>query len=182
MRVVKRLAVILERYANSERHLFLPEDFRAVLPELAAGAFRAALFRAERDGLLSRVCRGVYLYGRVDYPRGLVLYHAASRLRANHLNYISLETALSDMGAISQILMNRITIMSSGRTALIDCGAWGTIEFVHTKKTASAIAERVIYDDRCRMWRAAADLAFEDLKATRRNLDLVDRGALHEPV
>ena len=30
-------------------------------------------------------------------------------------NYISLETALSDEGVISQIPINRITIMSTGR-------------------------------------------------------------------
>lgn len=72
------------------------------------------------------------LYERVDYPRGLVLFHAAARLRASTFNYISLETSLSDAGVISQIPINWITLMSAGRSNNIGCGAWGSIEFVRT--------------------------------------------------
>lgn len=43
------------------------------------------------------------------------------------LNYISLESALSDAGVISQIPINRVTLMSSGRTATISCGQLGSL-------------------------------------------------------
>jgi hypothetical protein len=62
----------------------------------------------------------------------MILYHSAAKLRAGEFNYLSLETVLSDAGAISQIPMNWITIISSGRSNIIDCGAFGKIEFIHT--------------------------------------------------
>lgn len=36
---------------------------------------------------------------------------------------------------ISQIPINRITLMSSGRSSIINCGTFGSIEFIHTKKS-----------------------------------------------
>jgi len=62
------------------------------------------------------------MYPRVAYPAGLVLFHTGARLRASGFNYISLETILSDAGVISQIPMNWITLMSSGRTTTVSCG------------------------------------------------------------
>lgn len=65
-------------------------------------------------------------------------------------------------------------LMSSGRTATIRCGELGSIEFVHTKKRPSELADRLTYDARCHLWRASVSLAIRDMKATRRSLDLVD--------
>lgn len=123
---------------------------------------------------MKRICRGIYLYDRVDYSKGHILFHTASRLRAGHFNYISLETELSEEGIISQIPINRITLMSSGRSNIIDCGKWGSIEFVHTRKKPESISSRLSYDKIVRLWRADSSLALEDLKAVGRNLDLVD--------
>ena len=52
-------------------------------------------------------------YPRVSYPRGLVLFHAAARLRAGGFNYISQETALSDAGVISQVPINWISALKA---------------------------------------------------------------------
>ena len=52
---------------------------------------------------------GLYLYPRASHPGGLILYHAAVGLRADAFNYISLESALSDAGVISQIPMNCVS-------------------------------------------------------------------------
>ena len=60
---------------------------RALLPALSDVALKTLLSRAVSEGHLARVCRGIYLYERVDYPRGLVLFHAAARLRASTFNY-----------------------------------------------------------------------------------------------
>jgi predicted transcriptional regulator of viral defense system len=149
-------------------------DLQAILPEKNSTSFRALIGRAEKNGLLKRVCRGLYLYPKVDFPAGLILYHAAARLRANEFNYISLETALSDAGVISQIPMNWITLMSSGRSYTFNCGSFGHIEFVHTKKKLDKVATQVTYDPLCRLWRASASLALRDMALTRRNTDLID--------
>ena len=182
MQPIKHLTRSLADLANAEHYLFMPTDLRALLPDLSEAAFNTLLSRAVRDGHLARVCRGLYLYERVDYPRGLLLFHAAARLRADTFNYISLETALSDAGVISQIPINWITLMSAGRSNIIGCGAWGTIEFVHTRKRPDDVGKQVHYDARCHLWRASVALALQDMRATRRNMDLIDWSVVNEPV
>jgi len=105
---------------------------------------------------------------------GLMLFHIAAHLRANELNYISLETALSDAGIISQIPVNWISIMSSGRSNIISCGEFGTIEFVHTNQKPNDIMYQLSYDKNCGLWRANVSLALRDMKTTHRNCDLID--------
>ena len=182
MQPVKLLSRVLSDLADSEHYLFTLDDLQSVLPQQSRGAFKAMLSRVQKDGLLQRVCRGLYLYPGVNAPGGLLLYHAAARLRADQFNYISLESALSDAGVISQIPQNWVTIMSSGRSNVVQCGKHGHIEFIHTKKQPAAIADQLSYDSRYRLWRASVTLALQDMKATRRSMDLVDKEALSEPV
>jgi len=182
MQPINQLAQQLERLAGSEHCLFMLSDLRAVLPEHSQTAFKTLVSRAEKKRLLKRVCRGVYLYPKVDYARGLVLFHTVARLRAGDFNYLSLESVLSDAGVISQIPMNWITVMSSGRTNTISCGDFGTIEFVHTQRRPARIYSKLIYDFRCRMWRASVKLAIKDMKITQRNMDLIAWDAVHELV
>ncbi len=182
MQPIRRLSQILLDLADQEHYLFMLTDFRAALPDLSPTALKALASRAERSGLLRRVCRGVYLYDRVGYPRGDVLFHAAARLRADCFNYLSLETVLSDAGVISQVPINWITVMTSGRGGTIGCGDWGTIEFVHTRKRPDAVQDQLEYDRRCRLWRASVRLALQDMRDTRRGMDLVDRSLADELV
>lgn len=182
MQPLQHLADVLARLADEEHYLFSLADLRGVLPEQSQGAFKALLGRSEKNGLLKRICHGIYLYPAAAYAKGHVLFHAAARLRANTFNYLSLETALSDAGVISQVPMNWITLMSSGRSHIVNCGAFGHIEFIHTKKHPAALAEQLIYDSYCRLWRASVSLALQDMRATRRNLDLIDWEAANESV
>ena len=102
------------------------------------------------------------------------MYHVAARLRADEFNYISLETASSDAGVISQVPINWISLMSSGRCHKIDCGSWGAIEFVHTRQEPNQLLNQLVYDSRCGLWRASVSLALRDMRVTRRSLDLID--------
>jgi hypothetical protein len=174
MQPIKQLNLILEDLASSEDYLFTLDDLACALPDMNTGAFKALLSRAQKSGMLKRVCKGVYLYPRVKYPAGLVLFHTAAKLRADAFNYLSLETVLSDAGVISQIPLNWITLMSSGRSHIIDCGNLGHIEFIHTKRSPADVEEQLSYDSDCRLWRASVGLALLDMKLTRRNTDLVD--------
>jgi len=115
-----------------------------------------------------------------DYPTGYLLFHAAARLRAGEFNYISLETVLSDVGVISQVPMNWISIMSSGRSHVVDCGDYGHIEFVHTSQRPDDVSRELTYDPDRRLWRASVRQALRDMKATRRSLELVNMGALRD--
>ena len=174
MQPIKELARLLERLADEEHYLFSLDDLRSTLPDAGPAAFKALLSRTEKSGLLKRVCKGIYLYPRVAWPAGRLLFHAAAKLRADGFNYLSLETVLSDAGVISQIPLNWIMLMSSGRSYIVNCGDFGHIEFVHTKRRATDLADQLHYDPECRLWRASVALALRDMKLTRRSMDLID--------
>jgi predicted transcriptional regulator of viral defense system len=180
MQPIRHLERLLADLATPERYLFSATDLQALCPP--SSNLSVLLSRAAKAGILHRVCRGIYLFPRVAYPRGRVLFHAAALLRANAFNYISLETALSDAGIISQVPFNRITLMSSGRTHTISCGSYGTMEFVHTARRPDDLAGQLTYDAACRLWRASPSLALRDMRATRRNLDLINPEVIHELV
>jgi hypothetical protein len=174
MQPMKYLAEWLAQHANSEHYLFTLQGLRSLFPAMSTLTFKTLLSRTVTTGYLKRVCRGLYLYQRALPPSGLLLFHAAALLRANEFNYISLETALSDAGVISQIPINWISLMSSGRSNIISCGEFGTIEFVHTRQRPGQLGKQLTYDANCRLWRASVSLALRDMKVTHRNCDLID--------
>lgn len=182
MQPIKQLANTLASLANDQRALFTLNDLRCVVPEHSQGAFKALLSRSVKTGLLRRICYGLYLYPPARYDNGLILFHAAARLRAHCFNYLSLETVLSDAGVISQMPMNWITLMSSGRSQKINCSTFGHIEFIHTKKLPADLVDQVAYDSRCHLWRASISLAVRDMQVTGRNTDLIDWEKIHEPI
>jgi hypothetical protein len=182
MQPLKKLSRILQSLADVEHYLFTLSDLHGALPELSYGAFKALVFRAEKDCLLKRVCRSLYLYPKVNYQPGLLLYHAAARLRAGEFNYISLESVLSDAGVISQIPINWITLITSGRTGIVSCGGFGRIDFIHTKRRPEILSNNLVYDARCHLWRASVELALKDMKTTRRSTDLINVEAADELV
>lgn len=182
MQPIRQLMDAISRLASPQACLFTLVDLRAVLPDQSAAAFKTLLSRAVGEGHLARICRGLYLYEKANPDRGLVLPYAVGKLRPLSLNYLSLETVLSDAGVISQIPIQRIMIMSSGRSSVIDCGSWGSIEFVHTRQSAAELAGQLHYDNRCRLWRASVAQALRDMKATHRNQDLIDWSVAHELV
>jgi hypothetical protein len=174
MQSLKYLTETLRTLADESHYLFSLNDLRSLFPSLEYNACKAVMARSVKSGLLRRVCQGIYLYPFVDYPKGLVLYHTAAKLRNRHFNYLSLETVLSDSGIISQMPTHWITLMSSGRSSVVRCGEFGTIEYIHTKKDPSHLMGQLQFDRRCRLWRALPSLALQDMQATRRNTDLID--------
>lgn len=171
---MRRLIRGLTALASEEHYLFTPDDMRALVPDISDGAYKTLLSRAASEGYLARVCRGLYLFESAQPSTGLLLFHAVARLRATQFNYISLETALSDVGIISQIPINWITVMSSGRSSKISCDRWGTLEFVHTNQKPQDLADQLKYDARCRLWRATPQQALRDMKVAKRNMDLIE--------
>ncbi len=174
MQPIRYLSEWLFQHADNQHYLFALRDLRSLFPKLSNSAFKTLLSRAVRIGVLARVCRGIYLYEKALPADGLLLFHVAALLRANEFNYISLETVLSDAGVISQIPINWVSIMSSGRSNTISCGSCGTIEFVHTHQRPAELMGQLIYDRNSGLWRANIALAIRDMKATHRNCDLID--------
>ncbi len=180
MQPLKKLSETLRTLADRDHCVFAPSDLAAAVP--GCGQLAVLLSRASKSGLLTRVCRGIYFYPVPDYPLGNLLFHAAARVRAGEFNYISLETVLSDAGVISQLPMNWITLMTSGRSHVIDCGDYGHIEFVHTAQRPEDLAGELAYDAERHLWRASVRQAMRDMKATRRSMELVDEEVADELV
>jgi predicted transcriptional regulator of viral defense system len=178
MQPLRQLDHTLRSLADRERCVFSSWDLAGAVPDCEQLA--VLLSRATQAGLLRRVCRGIYLYPVRDYPMEHLLFHAAARLRAGEFNYISLETVLSDAGVISQVPMNWISLMTSGRSHVVNCGDYGHIEFVHTAQQPNEVGGELSYDAERHLWRASVRQAWRDMKATRRSLDLVDEEVLHE--
>jgi predicted transcriptional regulator of viral defense system len=173
MQPLKQLAETLRSLADREHCVFAPSDLAAAVP--GCGQLPVLLSRAVKAGLLRRVCRGIYHFPVPGYPAENLLFHAAARLRAGEFNYLSLETVLSEEGVISQLPMNWITLMTSGRSHVVNCGDHGNIEFVHTEQRPEDIGGELSYDAGRRLWRASVRQAMRDMKATRRSMELVNK-------
>lgn len=178
----KKIVLTLSHLVDQDHYLFTLLDLQSILPHYDRQQLKMIAHRIVKSGFLKRVCRGLYLYPHANYPRGLVLYHAAARLRASEFNYLSLESTLSDAGVISQIPMNWITLMSSGRSHIVDCGDFGKIEFIHTQRLFNKPTPELAYDSQCHLWRASVKLALQDMKLTHRKKDLINWKAAHELV
>lgn len=174
--IVQSLAKIAER----SHRIFALTDLASLLPDQDLNSFKSIIARLEKRGDLVRICRSIYILPDCTLKGSDLLGPVAARLRAGQFNYLSLETVLSEAGIIAQIPVNRITLMSSGRSSIIDCGTYGTIEFVHTRKKPAELAGYLVYDARLGLWRAAVPLALRDMKDTRRDTGLVNMEAAHE--
>ncbi len=184
MSPMKNLTSTLRELANGERCVFSSTDLLGAFPSFGVGVstteasakLAVILSRAVKGGVLERVCRGIYYYPLVGagYRRENILFHAAARLRAGEFNYLSLETVLSEAGVISQIPMNTITLMSSGRSHVVDCGNYGRIEFVHTEQRPEKLKGELVHDAERRLWKASVKQAMRDLRVTRRSKGLIN--------
>ena len=168
MQAMQKLRMNLEKLADSEHYLFSSYDFSALFPEKSRESLLVLLSRAVKSGILERVCRGYYVYQKNNFPKDLLLYFTAGRLRSDTFCYLSLESILSEHGIISQIPLGCITMMTGGRSGIINCGKYGRIEFTHTKKKPEDIGHLLTYDFRYKLWRANVQLALQDWRAVQR--------------
>jgi hypothetical protein len=179
MQPIRTLEQVLRSIMTPHDYLFSLSDLANILPNQDRSALKMVVSRAVGTGVLVRACHGIYMLA--DAPRtGLELFHIAAKVRAGFFNYISQETVLSDAGVISQLPINHATIMSSGASAVLNCGNLGSIEFTHTKRDLVALSPRLVYDESRRLLCATVEVAWEDLRSARRNRHLVDEEALDD--
>ena len=76
---------------------------------------RTGLNRLIRAGILKRACRGIYANPQAHSFNGRVIERIAQALRPGKFSYVSLESMLSEYGEISQIPVDRLTVMTTGR-------------------------------------------------------------------
>lgn len=169
----------LSRLDQQGRYVFSHRDLEKIFAEDNKPALRAGLNRLVKQKILERVARGVYLYSLSHHKKGSdTLELIAKTLRRGEYNYISLESALSAYGVISQIPMDRLTVMTTGRTGEYKT-PYGTIEFTHTKRSVSEILHSIRPVNRpLRM--ATRQAALRDLRRIGRNTHLIQEDACNE--
>jgi predicted transcriptional regulator of viral defense system len=169
MRIVKLIAAMdrldkagIWAYLTNTLRLLFPENERAMLKALA---------RHEKAGLIVRVARGLYVNPRARSLPADALSALVPFLRPWDFNYLSLESALSEAGWISQI-PSRLTVMTTGRSQTFET-PYGTLEFVHTAQRPDKLRGDLVFDTRRELAVATPARALRDLKRVGRNLDLV---------
>jgi len=127
-----------------------------------------------QHGCLWRPARGLYVnpYARC-LRRGYLLEELAAVLRRDHTTYLSLESVLCEYGAISQLMPDRITVMTTGAGGTLRTDH-GVIEFTHTARTRAQLEAGLLADPRRPLPLARLDVAWRDLQRVGRNVGMVD--------
>jgi hypothetical protein len=157
---------------------FTPASFSALMGGIKPDYLKLMMKRLADQGILIRAARGVYVNPHArsrpsDTRRGLLRF-----LRPREINYISLESKLSEAGAISQIT-TALTCMTTGSPGRFET-PWGTIEFTHSDRKIRIGVDVVVQDDGT--LEATARTAVRDLRRVGRNLDLIDDETLAETI
>lgn len=144
-----------------------------MLDERYTPAFTKFLSVCVKKGMIRRVANGVFESTITPPDPTTAIYKIIKKLRGGLLNYISLESQLSYTGDISQIVMDRVTVMTKGRSGTFST-PYGVIEFTHTKKPVSEIMPNLYYDSDIQMYRATTEQAIQDLKNCNRNVHMLE--------
>ncbi len=169
----------LAEWDRRGRCVFAAQDLARLFPEDSPGAFNKGLDRLVKVGILRRACRGVYVNPNAASLDGYLLERIALVLRRGEYCYLSLESMLSELGVISQVPLDRLTVMTSGRKGVYKT-PYGVIEFTHTSRPVDEILRHCVRAGDRPMRLTNAHTAWRDLKRVGRNTHLVDQEALEE--
>ncbi|OKP03645.1 type IV toxin-antitoxin system AbiEi family antitoxin [Xenorhabdus eapokensis] len=168
----------LNKLDQQGHYVFTHKDLAKLFSEDSKRAFEAGLSRLVKQGVLLRACKGVYVYALSRHKGLHTLELIAKAIRRGEYNYVSLESALSEYGAISQIPIDRLTVMTTGRKGEYHT-PFGTIEFTHTKRSVSDIINHIHFVGRP-LRLANKQAAYRDLKRVGRNTHLVEEDIIYE--
>lgn len=153
--------------------LFSKRDIEKIFPE-EEKTLEKSLQRMVKDRILVKAARGLYLNGlSLNHLNGYILESIARKLRQGEMCYLSLESALSEWGVISQIPVDTITVMTTGASGEHKT-PFGSIEFVHTKRTLEDILESTIVIEGRPLRFAKKEAAIRDLRRAGRNVDMME--------
>ena len=161
------------------RAVFSVAELRCIFPERSRHTFTAGLRRLVAQGILKRAAHGVYVNTLSQGPRAKRNEEVAVRLRSGEYSYVSLESALSAFGVISQIPVGRTTMMTTGRSGEID-SIYGTLDFTHTARPVRDILASTMFVEDRPLRFARVETALRDLRQVGRNLDLVNMDVYRE--
>lgn len=171
----------LRRLADADAmglYVYRKQDLSVVLGERGRALDRT-VDSMSRAGTLERVTHGVYLFPLSRRIGAGTLDDIVRCLRPGRITWESCESALSQWGVISQIPVGRATYMTTGREGEFRT-RFGVIDLTHSKLPASRIVGNLVYRDGGRLPIATKRFAYDNLKSTGRNLNLVDLDELED--
>ncbi|MGB7803541.1 type IV toxin-antitoxin system AbiEi family antitoxin [Buttiauxella sp.] len=161
----------LDRYSSQGRYVFHLNDFRNMFSDESERGLKSSLKRLLDANILTRAAQGVYVYNSASKD-SYILEHIVKTIRRGEYNYVSLESALSQYGVISQIPMDRLTVMTTGRAGEFKT-PWGVIELTHTERSVSDILSGTV-ETKSPIKFAKKDTALRDLRRVGRNTHLIN--------
>jgi hypothetical protein len=173
--------VLMQRLGEADRRgvwAFTPATFSALLGDPEPNYLKLKMKRLADQGVLIRAARGVYANPHARSMPGDVRSGLIRFLRPRELSYVSLESKLSEAGAISQVA-TALTCMTTGSPGRFDT-PWGAIEFTHTDRHIAFGTDVHTRDDG--VLEATVERAARDLRRVGRNMGLIDEETLAEAI
>lgn len=171
-RFYQLLEVTINARKNGHSGLFTNHDLSLMMSSSNDSTFRGLLVKACRKRILKRITKAIYINPLAEPNPRTAIYRIACILRWESCNYISLESQLSHSGIISQVLLDHLTVITTGRKGLFKT-EYGTVEFTHTSCRVKDIADSLYFDEEIGMLRASPEKALADLKHVGRNLNML---------
>jgi len=162
----------LKEFDKRGKFIFTKHDLIKLFIDDSPKALTEGLNRLVKTGLLQRVCRGVYVNVETQRFDSYVIEYIAKAIKRGCYSYVSLESMLSEYGLISQVPIDRLTVMTTGRQGIYKT-PYGIIEFTHTKRSVSDILEHTLTVEGRPLRIATKEAAIRDLKRVGRNLNLL---------
>ena len=153
-------------------YLYSKADLGKLLGE-AGHVLTETIRRLVAASAIERVARNLYLLPSSQHIDGTTIEAIAARLRRGDYSYISLESAASLWGLISQVPVGRLTVMTTGREGEFST-PFGTIEFVHTEVTPKDILAQTIERPGHELRLATKQRTLRDLQTCHRSENLID--------
>lgn len=172
---------LLDKLDTADRRgvwAFTPATFAALFGNPSPNYLKLMMKRLADQGVLMRAARGVYVNPRArsmpsDARAGLIRF-----LRPREISYVSLESKLSEAGAISQV-PTVLSCMTTGSPGRFDT-PWGAVEFTHTDRDIDFGTDVHTRDDG--LVEATVERAARDLRRVGRNVGLIDSETLAEAI
>jgi predicted transcriptional regulator of viral defense system len=163
---------VLKYWGNKGFYVFTKHELAKLFPGDSPKTFSESLARLVKTGIVQRACRGIYINKDALLPDGYTIERITIALRRGEYNYVSLESMLSEYGSISQIPIDRLTVMTTGRSGVYRT-AYGVIEFTHTQRSILNIIDSTNVVSTRPLRIATKQTAWRDLKRIGRNVNMV---------
>lgn len=163
---------VLREWDQQGRYVFARSQLAKLFFEDNPKTFTEGINRLVKAGLLVRACRGVYVNPHAHSLHSRTIERIARALRPGEYSYVSLESLLSEYGEISQIPIDRLTVMTTGRKGVYRT-PYGVIEFTHTKRPVDDILSHIKTVAGRPLRIASKAMAWRDLKRVGRNVRMV---------